>query len=322
MIAIKDLVIGSSEVLTLVVRKATARKTKAGKDYLALEFFDGADVINGNYWDWTSGKVPEQNTVVDVTAQVTEWQGAKQLNVQRLVVNNNVPIEQFAPKSSYNVDEIYKECYAIMCDVKDDFLRNLALALLENLSSSWLTVPGAKTVHHAYIGGTLIHSLYVCKIANFIALTTPGANVDLCTVGGMFHDIGKLFTYKLNGTVIDMTDEGLLYEHIFMGAEFVGNFAEEIFNIDEINSRKIAMLRHIILSHHQLLEYGSPILPASIEAHIVSHADAIDAAAEQIRAASSKVGNAMWTDRIWSLGNRPCLTTQYVEKVMQPTSEE
>ena len=67
MIAIKDLVIGSSEVLTLVVRKATARKTKAGKDYLALEFFDGADVINGNYWDWTSGKVPEQNTVVDVT---------------------------------------------------------------------------------------------------------------------------------------------------------------------------------------------------------------------------------------------------------------
>lgn len=322
MSAICDLRVGTTEVLTLAVKSATARKTKTGKDYLALELFDGTDAINGNYWDWTSGKIPEVNSVVNVTAQVTEWQGVKQLTVQKLVANTEVSIEHFAPQSNYNIEEVYNECYALICDVKDDFLRDLALKLLDKVASRWLCIPGAKSVHHAYVGGTLVHSYYVCKIAKLIATATPGANVDLCTVGAMLHDIGKLYTYKLDGTVINMTDDGMLYDHIFMGAEFVGTIAEELCVMDDLKDRKLAMLRHIILSHHQLLEYGSPVTPASIDAYIVAHADAIDAAAEQIRVASSKVGNTMWTDRIWSLGNKPCITTQYVDKVMQPASEE
>lgn len=319
---INELTIGTIATITLAVKSATARKTKAGKDYLSITLFDGKDTIQGNYWDWVSGRVPEPNSVVDVVAQVTEWQGSKQLSITKLNLNADVKIEDFAPKSDYDLDSVYKECYALMTDVRDDFLRDLALGLLEALNSRWLSIPGGRSIHHAYIGGTLIHSLYVCKIANFIAISTPGANRDLCTVGAMLHDIGKLFTYTLDGTVIDMTDEGKLYDHIFIGAELVGNFAHETFTIDDIKERKLTMLRHIILSHHKNLEFGSPVTPESIEAIIVAHADGIDAAAEQIREASKKVGNVMWTDRIYTLGNRPCLTTQYVEKVMQSTSEE
>jgi 3'-5' exoribonuclease len=320
MSVIHDLKVGSTETVTLAVRSATARKTKAGKDYLALELFDGIDVISGNYWDWSSGKMPEVNSVIDATAQITEWQGVKQLSIKSLRLNSEVPIEHFAPQSNYDIESIYRECYALICDVKDDFLRDLALEILEKIETKWLRIPGAKSVHHAFVGGTLVHSYYVSKIANFIALTTPGANTDLCTVGAMLHDVGKLFTYKLDGTVIDMTDDGMLYDHIVIGAELVGNIAEEMFSMDDLKDRKLAMLRHIILSHHHQLDFGSPVTPASIEAHIVAHADAIDAAAEQIRVASSKVENKMWTDRIWALGNKPCLTTQYVEEVMRYTS--
>ena len=322
MLTIKDLSVGDTTAITLLVKSASARKTKAGKDYLTLELFDGADTITGNYWDWLSGKTPQPNNVVDVTAQVTEWQGAKQLNISKLTLNNEVPVEYFAPKSNYNIADLYKECYAIICDVKDDFLRCLALEILEKLEHKWLTIPGAKTVHHAYIGGTLVHSLSVCKIAKAMAKEIPGANEDLCVVGGLLHDVGKLYTYQLNGAVINMTDEGMLYDHVFMGAEFVGSTAEELFVMDDLKDRKVEMLRHIILSHHKQLEYGSPVIPVSIEAQIVAHADSVDALAETIRAASSKVGNAMWTDRIWSIGNKPCLTTQYVERVMQPSMEE
>lgn len=323
MLTIKDLSVGDTTAITLLVKSASARKTKAGKDYLTLELFDGADTITGNYWDWLSGRTPQPNNVVDVTAQVTEWQGAKQLNISKLTLNNEVPVETFTPKSTYDVDQVYRDCYALASSISDDYLANLCVNILEALMSKWQTIPGALTVHHAYLGGTLIHSYSVARIASMAARVIPEANEDLCVAGALLHDVGKLYSYMLDKATISMTDEGKLYEHVFMGAEFVGNFSEE-FELakTEQDEHKLMILRHIILSHHGSLEYGAPVTPACIEAHIVHHADALDAACETIRAASLKAGEHMWTDRIWSIGNKPSLTTQYVERVMQPSMEK
>lgn len=319
---INELEVGRIVDIVLAVKSATARETKAKKPYLSLEFYDGVDTISGNYWDWGGTNIPAKNTVLNVKAQVTEWQGAKQLNVKTMSTNIEIPLSDFAPSSGIDTNEVYSNAYALITEVKDDFLRSITLAVLEELHDKWLTVPGAKGVHHAYTAGTLIHSYSVACIAKAIAEHTPGANVDLCTVGGMLHDIGKLYTYKLNGVAIDMTDEGMMYDHIFMGAEFIGNYADNHYMMDETCMLKLEMLRHIILAHHGRLEYGSVTVPLSIEAHIVYHADAIDAAAEQVRSQSAKVGNVKWTDRIWPLENRPHLTTQYVAEVMKPSTEE
>ena len=317
---INELEVGRIVDIVLAVKSVTARETKAKKPYLSLELYDGVDTINGNYWDWGGTNIPAKNTVLNVKAQVTEWQDTKQLNIKTMSTNTEIPLSAFAPSSGLDVNAIYSDAYALMSDVKDEFLRGLALSMLEELQVAWLTVPGAKGIHHAYIAGTLIHSYSVACLSKHIAEQVPGANVDLCTVGGMLHDLGKLYTYKLNGVSIDMTDDGMMYEHLFMGAEFVGNYADNHFTMDDLNTRKLAMLRHIILSHHGKLEYGSVTVPLSIEAHIVHHADAIDAAAEQVRTNSAKVGNVQWTDRIWALENRPHLTTQYVAEVMKPHS--
>ena len=319
---INELEVGHIVDIVLVVKSATARETKAKKPYLSLEFYDGVDTISGNYWDWGGTNIPAKNAVLNVKAQVTEWQGTKQLNVKTMSTNTEIPLSAFAPSSGLDVNAIYSDAYALITEVKDDFLRSITLAVLEELHDKWLTVPGAKGVHHAYTAGTLIHSYSVACIAKAIAEHTPGANIDLCVVGGMLHDIGKLYTYKLNGVAIDMTDEGMLYDHIFMGAEFIGNYADNHYMMDETSMLKLEMLRHIILAHHGKLEYGSVTVPLSIEAHIVYHADAIDAAAEQVRSQSAKVGNVKWTDRIWPLENRPHLTTQYVAEVMKPSTEE
>ena len=314
---IRELEVNQIITITLIVKSASARETKAKKPYLQLEFFDGVDTIIGNYWDWGGTNIPQANAVLDVKAQVTEWQGTKQLNVKGMATNTEVPLSDFAPSSGIDANEVYSNAYALITEVKDDFLRSITLAVFEELHDKWLTVPGAKGVHHAYTAGTLIHSYSVACIAKAIAEHTPGANVDLCTVGGMLHDIGKLYTYRLNGVTIDMTDEGMMYDHIFIGAEFIGNYADNHYMMDETCMLKLEMLRHIILAHHGRLEYGSVTVPLSIEAHIVYHADAIDAAAEQVRSQSAKVGNAKWTDRIWPLENKPHLTTQYVQKVFE-----
>ena len=321
---IKDLKAGFTGDITLVVKSATARETKAKKPYLSLELFDGVDTIIANYWDWASGQIPPVNAILDVTAQASEWQGRLQLTVKSLRNNTTRHLAEFAPSSENDIAGIYKDAYDLICCVQDDMLRDLTLGMLEELRNKWLTVPGAVGVHHAYTGGTLVHSYSVAKIAKAIAETVPEANVDLCVVGGLLHDIGKLFTYRMNGISIDMTDDGMLYEHIFMGAEFIGNFADAHVDTDTYaNMKKLQLLRHIILSHHGHLEYGSPVVPQCIEAHIVHSADGIDAASEQIRAAARKApDNTKWTERIYTMGNKAQLTPYYVDCIMSMPDKE
>ena len=239
--------------------------------------------------------------------------GAKQLSIKALTTNTERHISEFEPNSGFDLSEVYKEAYALSSDIKDFFLRSVALNVLEQLQNLWLTVPGAKGVHHAFVGGTLVHSLSVAKIARDISRNIPDSNDELCFVGGLLHDIGKLYTYKMNGLSIDMTDEGMLYDHVFIGAEFVGNFVEaQPWYAEDIVAPKLELLRHIILSHHGLLEYGAAVPPQCIEAHIVHHADGVDASVQQIIEQSRKLDRVKWTERIYTLNNRPQLTTQYV----------
>lgn len=314
---IAQLEVGKVCEIALVVKSAVARETKAKKPYLVVEFFDGTDTIVGNYWDWSSGNIPDVNAILDVKAQVTEWQGVKQLNIKAMSTCTTRQLADFAPTSIHDIAETYKAAYALMMDVADDTLRTIAIAILEELKELWITIPGAKNVHHAYIGGTLIHSYNVAVKAKAMAMVTEGANVDMVTVGAMLHDLGKLYTYKIDGVNIDTTSDGKLYEHIFIGAEFLGNFAE--MHVDTDNPMvygKIRLLRHIILSHHGKLEYGSPVPPQCIEALIVHLADMLDASAEQIIDASRKVGDDIWTDKIWTLNNKPHLSVQYIKYLM------
>src|SRR5574344_1877533 len=311
MIKIRDMEVGKSYSTVLVVISATARETRAKKPYLALELYDGTDKVNSNYWDWAGKVIPEKNSILNVNAQLTEYLGTPQLNIKSMTTNTERHISEFTPNSGVDIGATYLEAYEMASAVKDDFLRELTLTILEQLKHLWITVPGANTIHHAYTAGTLIHSVSVAKIAKAMAETIPGTFIELATVGGLLHDLGKLFGYRINGIVCEMTDEGLLYEHTFLGAQFVNNFAEENNLLkDEKDEAKLELLCHIILSHHGKREYGAAIPPSSIEAHIVHQADAIDAAAEQIRVESDKAGRAKWTERIWTVENRPHITTQ------------
>jgi len=319
---IKELEVGKSYVIPLVVLAAVTKETKAKKPYLALELYDGVDKINGNYWDWPGKAVPEKNTILNVSGQVTEWQGTKQLNIYELTTNTEKHISEFMPSSGLDIETVYKDAYELVSNIEDEFLRSLCLGVLDDLRSLWLTAPAAKGIHHAYIAGTLIHSVSVAQIAKSIAAAIPEANEDLVVAGGLLHDVGKLFGYRINGIICEMTDEGKLFDHLFIGAEFVGNYAKNLNLLKYTRTKaKLEILRHIILSHHGRQEHGAVVSPVALEAHIVFHADAIDAAAEMIRDSSKKVENSKWTERIWALDNKPHLTTDYVQAVMRGNIE-
>ncbi|MDZ7837836.1 MAG: HDIG domain-containing protein [Actinomycetota bacterium] len=58
--------------------------------------------------------------------------------------------------------------------------------------------------HHAYGGGLLEHTLYVCRVCDLVADTYQNINRDLLIAGALLHDIGKMKEYEV-GVVIKFT---------------------------------------------------------------------------------------------------------------------
>lgn len=316
---ISEFKVGETISVSLLVKEASARATKAGKPFLSLTLGDGFTEISGNYWTWAGKVVPDKGAVLRISAAVAEWQGAKQLNIKVMANDLETPVAVFMPKSDFDLIKVYEEAMNLVDSIDDDFYNSVCREVLEEYRSQFMLIPGAKFVHHAYVGGTLIHSVSVAKIARVMAATIDEASVDLCTSGALLHDLGKLVSYSVNGAIIDITDIGMLEGHIMAGVDMLDLVVQRSFRpISEQNQAKYALLRHVILSHHGEQQYGAIVNPRSIEAYIVSSADRLDANCEQIRVASKAVGDVstIWTDRIYMLDNAPHVSSIYTENLM------
>jgi len=320
-IKIADLVVGSRGTGAILIASATARKTKRGSDYLNIDAFDGVDHIYGNYWDWNGANIPSKGLIVDIGYQVTEYNGAKQLTIQNMRTNNELTSADFMPDSGIDIAETYYNAIDMIKHINDDFLRDVCMNIYTEYKDLLLTAPGAKSVHHAYVGGTLVHSVSVAGIAKHIALQCNIANVDLCTAGGLLHDIGKLFTYKFNGALVDVTEDGNMFDHLYIGTKIVDDACISTMNNISYSYEnaefKAQQLCHIIASHHGVQEHGAIRPPMSAEAHIVYHADTIDANLEILLEAAKKRPNDKFTDKIFFLSNVPHINPFYAQEMFE-----
>jgi 23S rRNA maturation-related 3'-5' exoribonuclease YhaM len=78
-----------------------------------------------------------------------------------------------------------------------------------------------------------------------------------------------------------------LHGHIYLSAkrfhdQFVKTIHPEDSNYSEM-MRDVDFVEHAILAHHGKLEFGSPVVPANVEAYLVHIADAISASTHQYR---------------------------------------
>lgn len=74
---------------------------------------------------------------------------------------------------------------------------------------------------------------------------------------------------------------------------------------DELNitSEVPTLLEHMVLAHHGHLEYGSPVLPLTREALLLSFIDDIDAKMMILDKAFEGVAEGEFTSRIWPLND-------------------
>jgi 3'-5' exoribonuclease len=316
---IREANIGDDVVLDLIVKSATIKYTKppGNKPYLFMELSDGTDNINANNWDYGDNTPPARNSILSVVAEVTEWPiGTKQLKITKQKVNTSMSIADFAPKGNMDVG-YYIECARTLIEgiesvdgqklVKDIYNDNIELLKV---------IPAAKSIHHAFVAGTLKHLVDTAQKAQALAKVTPGCNEDLCVIGGLLHDIGKLKTYFLDGVVIDYTDEGNLKDHLPISYAMLEKYRTDS------NSELLDVVQHVILTHHGTREFGSPTSPRCIEAIIVYLADEADSKSQAIMEAASKMApGTKYTDKIWIFENRQMFTPVYINGIMNGYTE-
>ena len=259
-------------------------KTKAGKTYYSLLLQDKTGIIDAKVWELNNG-IDDFDSMdfIMTDGMVTSFQGSRQVNISRIrkAQEGEYDPAEYIPASKYNREEMYQELKKVVMTITEPHLRKLAEKYFvedTGFIAEFKQHSAAKSVHHAFVGGLLQHTLAVAKICSFVAACYPVIDRDLLITAALFHDIGKVWEIS-EFPSNEYTDEGQLLGHIFLRAELVG---KEAALIPGFPKTLVAELQHCILAHHGELEYGSPKKPAMAEALALAYADNMDAKLEMI----------------------------------------
>ena len=309
-----------------LVKIITLLLDKNGKPYLNIILMDKTGEAESRVWDGAA-RIAEQvksQDIVRVAGKVNLFQGKKQIIIDAIqsVPAGTYPLDRFTPSTVYDVEHLWTELCTLMNSMESEYARNLALAVLEDAESKKkiLRCPAAKSVHHAYAGGLVEHTLSVCRVLDFLgkhygAYYGRAVNRDLLLLGGLFHDIGKIFELQFDRST-EYSLEGKLIGHLVQGCELVDRECAKIPGFPEDLRLQV---KHQILSHHGKLEYGSPKLPHTIEALIVHYVDDLDSKVNSILGLIAADTNGTdWTNNL-KMYERPFMKPKTLPK-MQGTS--
>ncbi|WP_438466376.1 3'-5' exoribonuclease YhaM family protein [Streptococcus pluranimalium] len=289
-----------------LIKKAELRKTRAGKDFLAMTFQDDSGEISGNLWDAQSHNVETftAGKVVHMEGRREVYNNTPQVNQIKLRLPEdgepNDPAD-FKEKPPVNVADVKEYLEQMVFKIENATWQRIVRALYRKYHQEFFTYPAAKTNHHAFESGLAYHTATMVRLADAIGDIYPELNKSLLFAGIMLHDLAKVI--ELSGPDnTEYTVRGNLIGHIALIDEEITKVITEL-NIDDTRE-EVTVLRHVVLSHHGLLEYGSPVRPKIMEAEIIHMIDNIDAEMMMMTTALSRIGEGEMTARLFALDNR------------------
>lgn len=260
--------------------------TKNGKPYENVILQDKTGTMDAKVWEPNNPGIDDFDTLdyIEVYGEVTNFQGALQVNVKRIRVcrEGEYNPADYLPVSSKDIDTMYQELLSLIKSIQNTYYKQLLEDFFvkdEAFSKAFRKSSAAKAVHHGFVGGLLEHTLSVAKLCDYYCTAYPVLKRDLLLTAAICHDIGKtreLSAFPEN----DYTDEGQMLGHIVMGAQMV---ADKAAGIADFPKALLTQVQHCILAHHGKYEYGSPKIPAIIEAVALNYADDTDAKMETFK---------------------------------------
>lgn len=297
-IYVKDIRAGDRVSDIFLVTEKNMAISQKGNPYLNLKLRDRTGEVDGRVWDSAAemNNLFQAGDIIRIQSQAVSFRDVLQLSISKITVADDPAINpaDYLPSSASDISEMFETLMGIISTVGNPHLKALLELIFsdEEIADSFQKAPAAKGFHHAYIGGLLEHTLSVTQLLALVADHYQDVNRDLVIAGGILHDIGKIHELSFKGSM-NYTDEGRLIGHIVIAVELVD---AKIAEIEDFPEQLGLELRHILLSHHGTLEFGSPKRPKTLEALIVNFIDDLDAKMNAFgEFISSSEGESSWT---------------------------
>ena len=292
-----------------VLKDALLKTTAAGKPFLSGVLADRTGVIDLKVWDY-SGPVGagsgDTGRVVKIRGQVSEFKGAPQLTAGRIRMadgNDQYDVSALVPVAPIDPDERLQEIRRLIDSMEDADYQSVARTMLERHLEAFRSIPAAKSVHHSFLSGLLMHTSNMLRLADYLSGLYAGIiDRSLLLTGTLLHDFAKEreFTFSGLGMVTDYSLSGQLIGHLVMGAQEVQQCAESL----GLPQEKSLLLQHMILSHHGEPDFGAAVRPMCAEAELLSLIDLVDSRMEIYAEALQELPEGTFSGRIFALDKK------------------
>lgn len=303
---------GDVIVADFLIKTAEIKPTKKqDKFFIDLILFNSNTEIQAKKWDGSEEilKTFKDAYAIRVKATVNEWQGELQLIIEQYKVINesDISIDNFLPKSTISFDIMDQEFKNTIENISNPIIKDITNFIYKEKRDALKTHGGAKTQHHNYISGLMQHEYDMLMTAKAMVnniQTYSDLNTDYLYAGIILHDLGKIDELKANkyGIIEDYTMVGELVGHLVIGSENIVEAACRL-GLDK-NSKELILLRHMMISHHGELEYGSNRNPMTREADLLYRLDNMNCHDTMIKNVIDTLNNNTFSNRQWALDNR------------------
>lgn len=267
-------------------------------------------------WDDVADAIAtcSEGCYVKVQGDISKYQGKFQITLKklRLAADHEVDAADYQPSTRFDIAEMWTELRGYVEAFQNVELRRLVFAFMDDdkIGSAFKCAPAAKRLHHAWLGGLLEHVLTLVRVCLATAPFYPEVDADLLVTGAILHDIGKVRELDWKSS-FSYTLEGQMIGHISIAQ---GMLREKVQELAPFPEKLRVLVEHMILSHHGKYEFGSPKLPMTPEAILLSALDDLEAKMQAMRnefasAAASGKSSGELTDWVRSM-DRPLLNTQ------------
>ncbi len=288
------------------------RANKNGNPYVQIELRDRSGSIVGRMWNAGDNvfRTFETGDFLFIKGKVQLFQGSLQVILTHLdrMESEKVELTDFLPHTKQDVGKLLEKLRGFLMKIGNPHLRALGEVYLMDgdFTRGLCQAPAGVRVHHAYIGGLLEHLVSMMDVAERILPLYPDVDRDLLIVGIFLHDSGKI--RELSYTrAFGYTDEGQLIGHLSIGIELLHEKVAQVPDLtgEPFPRETLMRLKHMILSHHGTLEFGSPKVPMTPEAVALHAIDTLDTRIHIcLREIKDDRGTSAWTQYNQALGRR------------------
>ncbi|SFE52531.1 3'-5' exoribonuclease [Paenibacillus algorifonticola] len=312
MTLINQLVSGDDFTGFYLLRELEVKQTNGAtpKDYFDIVLCDASGQLSAKYWDVSSA---DKETffpmgLVKIQGNAHTYREKLQIKISRMrkvTEEDGVALTDFIRSAPVRPVDLVHTIKQVTASIADQEIRTIVTYCVDKVEDRLMHYPAAKTHHHAYFAGLAYHIVRMLEIGAFICKQRPFLNADLIKAGIVLHDIAKPEEMVAQlGIVSEYSLSGKLMGHISLASNWITEAAIRC-DID-LESEKVLGLQHLVLSHHNLGEWGSPVQPQTAEAVALHHIDAMDAKLQMVEdALDTTPDTEQWTPFIRGLENKP-----------------